>query len=331
MRTSLRIGIVSSSIAVAGSAALAAAAPAGAAPSSYKSTATGQSGQVTVNSSQLPGITVTATPGNSPKSQSVSSTQVVQALQGVPALGPSLAAAFHSTNPSGVDLVTATANADGSSAACAEVFGGDCTASGQGQPVVIHLALTSLPNTQLTSSLQGITGAALVLTINGPTASCSTGPGGSNPQASDSAADISASVENGTGGTVFGPVKVHGGDLFSQLGALQLPSALASQLPLSVSVAPGHHSVGGGAASATAAEIGLNSTGSNLFDIKGASASCGPTSGNGGGGGGNGGGGGTGTGGTGPGNGESHLNRIGTDLGRSTAPAEPWLALNGMP
>lgn len=330
VRTSLRIGIAGSSIAFAGSAALAALAPAaGAAPSagSYQSTATGQSGQVTVNTTVLPAITETATPGNSPKTGYIGSGQVLSALQGVPAAGPSLVSAFQNANPGGTDLVTASANANGSSAACAAVLGSDCTASAAPNPLVIKLGLSDLPVTQLTSSLGNLTGASLVLTINGPQANCATGPGGSNPTASDSPAKITGSVQTANGSQVGPSIGLNGGDIFSQLGSLGLPS-LASQIPLNLTITPGSTSIGSGSASATAAEVGLSASGSNLFDIKGASAACGPSAP------------GSSGPGTGPGSssgsspsttGEQPLKGIGTDEGTSSpAQAKPWLALNGM-
>lgn len=327
VRTSLRIGIVGSSMAFAGSAALAALAPAAGAAGSYQSTATGRSGQVTINTTVLQAITETATPGNSPKTGSIGSGQVLSALQGVPTAGPALVSAFQNANPGGTDLVTASANADGSSAACAQVLGSDCTASGQPHPLVIKLGLSDLPATQLTSSLGNLTGASLVLTITGPQATCATGPGGSNPTANDSQPTVVATVLTASGSQVGPAIRLGSGQIFGQLGSIGLPS-LASQIPLALTITPGSTSVGSGSASATAAEVGLSASGSNLFDIKSASASCGPSTP------------GSSVPGTGPGapggsspstTGEKPLKGIGTDEGRSQAPAaEPWLALNGM-
>lgn len=327
MRTSLRIGIVGSGVAVAGSAALAALAPAaGAAPgASYRSTATGTSGKVTVTNAVLTPLTETATPGNSPKAGHISSAQVLSALQGVPTAGPALVSAIQNANPGGAALVTVSASADGSTAACATVLGSDCTAGGRPNPVVIKLGLRDLPVTQLTSALQNLVNPSLVLTVNGPRANCATGPGGSSPTASQSDGDVTATIQDASGHSVGPAIGLHSGDVFSQLGGLGLPS-LGGQIPLTLTITPGSHIVGNKASSATAAELGLSSSGSNIFDVKSATAACGagalsqvP--------------------GTRPGTtgrapstpGERPLKGIGTDEGRSAAPARPWLALNGMP
>lgn len=353
MRTSVRVGIVGSSIAVVGSAALAAVAPsAGAVPSagSYKSTATSTSGQVTVGGTPQSLLSATATPGNSPKTGSVGSAQLLSALNGVPTVGPDLVAAFKSGNPGGTDLVTVSSNASsgGTSAGCAAVLAADCT-SGGSHPFVIKLGLGDLaaglgstPLGGVLASLPDPTKDSIVLTINGPRATCTAGPGGSGLTASESPADIVASVEDANGQQVAPPIPIHGGDILSQLSGLGLPSSVAQQVPLTVTTSPGSKTVSGGKAVATAGELGLGASGTSLFDVKGATASCGPntqTTGTGGGTGP-----GTGPGSTGPGStvpgstgtapstsGEKPLTGIKTDEGRSSITSEPWLALNGMP
>jgi hypothetical protein len=158
VRTSTRIGIVGSSVAVAGSAALAAFAPsagaaAGQASSArYDSTATATVGSVDIDGNTQSLLAATATSGDSPHSASIGSGQVLSAVQGVPTLGPALATAFEKANPGGTDLVTesATASPDGTSTACAAILAADCTT--KPMSLVLNLGLGDLPAVSSPSS-----------------------------------------------------------------------------------------------------------------------------------------------------------------------------------
>jgi hypothetical protein len=342
VRTSTRIGIVGSSVVAAGGAAFGAVAPAAyAAPSatSYHATASSSSGDVTIGNQKIQLEKTAAYPGHSPEHGSIGTAQLIPVLQGVPGIGPALVKAIQTANPSGLDVVTvsADANASGNSSACAAVLAADCTSSSH--PLKLDLGLADLGITTLTGALSSVTGVALQITLNGPTATCTESANGQGT-ANDSPVDATAQLVDSTGQPLAQtpPIQLHGGDILSQLGGLGLPSTGAS---LGLILNGGSKSVSNGKATATALEVGLTSGGSTLLDVKGATVTCGPNgASNGGGGGGTGGGGtggnGGGTGGLGTGtgpttNGEAPLTGIGTDEGRSTAPAQPWNALAGMP
>jgi hypothetical protein len=158
VRTSTRIGIVGSSVAVAGSAALAAFAPSAGATTGqassarYNSTATATVGSVDIDGNAQSLLTTTATSGDSPHSASIGSGQVLSALQGVPTLGPALVTAFEKANPGGTDLVTesATASPDGTSTACAAILAADCTT--KPMSLILNLGLGDLPAASSSSS-----------------------------------------------------------------------------------------------------------------------------------------------------------------------------------
>jgi hypothetical protein len=158
VRTSTRIGIVGSSVAVAGSAALAAFTPSAGATTGqassarYNSTATATVGSVDIDGNTQSLLTTTATSGDSPHSASIGSGQVLSALRGVPALGPALVTAFGKANPGGTDLVTesATASPDGTSTACAAILAADCTT--KPMSLVLNLGLGDLPAASSPSS-----------------------------------------------------------------------------------------------------------------------------------------------------------------------------------
>lgn len=360
MRTSMRIGIVGSSVAVAGSAALAAVAPsAGAAPAArassagYHSKANAGVGVVTIDGTKVSLLSASADSanGSAAHSDSIGSGQLLTALQNVPTLGPVLAAAFQQANPGHFDLATvaATASTNGTSAGCAAVLAADCTSGGQLRSLILKVGLADLPAgllpssvTNLVSQLGGsLADYAVVLTLNGPRASCAVGPaGGSDVSATDNPAGAEVDIQaNGKSILPTGPISLSTGAIFAQLFAAEkgsplgsLLSALSAKLPLGVIVNTNSRKYSAGPkATATADELGLTSNGTTIFDVKLASASCGPNteaassapvpsptpS-------------------TGPGtsstSGEKPLTGIQTDEGRSTVPAaKSWLALNGMP
>lgn len=356
MRKSTRISIVGSGVAVAGTVAIAALAPGAAASpgqasaTTYNSTATATIGDLILGGTSQSLLPVTATTGNSPKSASIGSAPLISALNGVPVIGPPLAAAFQAANPSYTDVATerATASAGGTSTACAAVLAADCTSTPN--PVVLNVGfndLSSVLGTLPTPLPGGLSAYDLVLTLHGPQASCSAGPAGSG-QLSANADVAGATAEITQNGTpVAGPVTLDGGSIWNQLltaagntsvlaPALQL---LNSNAPLSLIINPNStKSTSGSTATATAGELGLASGGTTLLDAKTVSVSCGPntmaattspspspsspT---------------TGTPAPSPTTGapsptgEEPLGGIQTDEGRSSVPAGSWLALNGMP
>ncbi|MBO0803022.1 MAG: hypothetical protein J2P25_08105 [Nocardiopsaceae bacterium] len=348
MRKSTRIGIVGSSVAVAGSAALAAFAPsagatpsAGGAPSSsgYHSSATATVGAVDVAGVSQSLASASATTGNSPASDSIGSGTVLSVLQGVPApLGPALVAAFNNANPGNTDLVSesATASANGTSTACAAILSANCTT--KPMSLILRVGLGDLtsslpaPLSGLTGPLKGVTslaGYSLVLSINGPRASCTAGPAGSGEvSATDNPGGVVASITDPNGQTVPGTqVSLQTGDIFAQLPGL--PSGLG---PLTLTFDPNSRKyTSGSVATATTGELGLSAGSTQIFNVTAAKATCGPnkavttsapkpspsgapapagstTS------------------------GEKPLSGIQTDEGRSSIPAaDSYLALNGMP
>lgn len=352
----MRIGIVSSSVAVIGwGAALAALAPSAGATSgqassaSYDSTATATVGEVNIAGTDQSLLTTTATSGDSPKSANIGSGQVLSALRGVPTLGSAINVTFQHANPGHTDLVSesATASPDGTSTACAAILSADCTT--RPMSLIVKLGLTDLtsaldgtPLVGLIKQLPDPLGAyEVALTLNGPRASCSAGPAGSGDvSATDNPAGASLDIRaNGKSVLPNGPVAVSGGDVFAQvLSAVKgspvtpLLQALTSKAPLTLTLDPNSRKyTSGSKATATAGELGLSSGGTTIFDVKAATVSCGanteaagatpaPSSPSG------------SSPSTGSTSGEKPLSGIQTDEGRSSVPAaQSYLALNGMP
>lgn len=360
MRTSTRIGIIGSSFAVAGSAALAALAPSAVASSGYNSTAKASSGTVNVGGDAVPAASASATPSNSPQADAVPSSDLTSELQGglsgVPGLGDA------TLNGSDIVAVEATANSGGDSSACAAVLASNC--DGGGTPIVLTYDINNLLGS-LTGTGGGLlplpgalkNGGSLVVTINGPKASCSAGQNGSGLTASDDSGTASGQLLTTKGHPIGGPITLASGDILSQIGPLQkVLSEVGSSTGLNLTLGAGSASKSGGAATATAGEVGLTAAGTTVLDVKGATATCGPNeaagssgggsgsgSGGSGGQGGSGGSGGSGTtGATGPAgtsiptststSGETALGGgIQTDEGRSPSSTPGWLALNGNP
>ncbi|HEX6450099.1 MAG TPA: hypothetical protein VF060_11630 [Trebonia sp.] len=351
----MRIGIVGSSVAVIGwAAALAALAPsAGATPgqassANYDSTATAKVGEVNIAGTDQSLLTTTATSGDSPKSASIGSGQVLSALKGVPSLGSALAAAFQQANSGNTDLVSesATASHDGTSTACAAILSADCTT--RPMSLSVKLGLTDLTSALNGSPLAGlikqlpdsVDAYTVVLTLNGPWASCSAGPAGSGDvSATDNPGGASLDIRaNGKSALPNGPVALSGGAVFSQVltavkGSPVTPllQMLTSKASLTLTLNPTSRKyTSGSTATATADEIGLSSGGTTIFDVKLATVTCGPN---------------TEAAGatpapgpsesspsTGSTSGEKPLSEIQTDEGRSSIPAaQSYLALNGMP
>lgn len=352
----MRIGIVSSSVAVIGwGAALAALAPSAGAASgqassaNYDSTATATVGEVNIAGTDQSLLTTTATSGDSPKSASIGSGQVLSALQGVPTLGSALSVAFQNANPGHTDLVSesATASPDGTSTACAAVLSADCTT--RPMSLIVKLGLTDLTSALSGTPLAGLVKQlpdplgeyAVVLTLNGPRASCSAGPAGSGDvSATDNPAGASLDIRaNGQSVLPNGPVALSGGDVFSQVLTAEKASPLSPLLqmltikaPLTLTLDPNSRKyTSGSKATATTGELGLSSGGTTIFDVKTATVTCGAN---------------TEVAGATPApspagsspstssstSGEEPLSGIQTDEGRSAIPAaKSYLALSGMP
>jgi hypothetical protein len=351
----MRIGIVSSSVAVIGwGAALAALAPnAGATPgqassANYDSTATATVGEVNIAGNDQSLLTTTATSGDSPKSASIGSGQVLSALKGVPTLGSAVSMTFQNANPGHTDLVSesATASPDGTSTACAAVLSADCTT--RPMSLIVKLGLKDLTSALGGTPLSGLVNQlplplgdyVVALTLNGPRASCSAGPAGSGDvSATDNPAGASLDIRaKGKSVLPNGPVALSGGDVFGQVLNAQKSSplapllqALTSKAPLTLTLDPNSRKyTSGSKATATVGELGLSSNGTTIFDVKAATVTCGPNtevasatpvpspSGS--------------SPSTGSTSGEKPLSGIQTDEGRSAIPAaKSYLALSGMP
>lgn len=359
MRTSMRIGIVGSSIAVAGSTALAAFAPTAGAASGhassagYNSKANAALGTITIagTTRSLLSASANSANGDQANSDNIGSGQLLSALKNAPApVGPALAAALQKSNPGHFDLATvaATASTGGTSTGCAAVLAADCTAGGQLRSLVLKLGLSDLtaalagtPLANLVSQLPDpLSAYDVVLTLNGPRASCAVGPAGSaDVSATDNPAGAVVDIRaNGKSILPTGPITLSTGQIFAQLFAAEknsplgsLLSTLSAKLPLGVIVNPNSRKYSAGPkATATADELGLTSSGMTIFDVKLADASCGPN---------------TeavssapapGSSGTSPStgstSGEKPLSGIQTDEGRSAgATGARWLALTGAP
>ncbi|MCL2583481.1 MAG: hypothetical protein FWE35_13620 [Streptosporangiales bacterium] len=255
MRASTRIGIVGSGFAVVGSAALAALAPSAVASSGYNSTAAAESGSVNIGGTPATAVSASATPSNSPQASSVPSSSLTDELNG------GLQGLSGNVLSSSPDLVAveATATSSGQSSGCAIVLGSNCDDGGT--PLKFTLDAGTLAGSGV-GSLPLVT-----VIVNGPKASCSAGPDGSGLNASDDQGTITASVAGGQ------PVSLSPGDnLFGALGL----SDLGKQISITPVIGQGHHHIGGGKASATAGEIGLDGPSGPIFDVKGATTTCGP-------------------------------------------------------
>jgi hypothetical protein len=145
------------------------------------------------------------------------------------------------------------------------------------------------PSASSSSSSSGsnpLAGFQIVLTLSGPEAACTAGPPGSsggNFTATESLASASVEIlENGK--AVVPPIALSTGNILSQLPLSQLPlpkqlsSLLGSASPLDLTVNPGSTSgVGAGpVTTATAGELGLGVNGTQVLDVTGAKATCGP-------------------------------------------------------
>jgi hypothetical protein len=158
--------------------------------------------------------------------------------------------------------------------------------------------------TRLSSTGQAESGTAaapnadfqVVLTISGPEAACTAGPPGSaasNFTATQNLAAVTLDIQNGDGASVLPggkPISLKTGDALSQLPLSSLSSnstlstltssltSVLNQSPIDVTINPGSTSGAGSGpgTSATAGELGLSIGGSQVIDVTGAKAVCGP-------------------------------------------------------
>lgn len=351
-------------MAVAGSAAIAAFAPsAGATSGSYDSVASASVGAVSIAGNAETLASATATTGNSPQSDNIGSGKLLSALAAVPNIGSALESAAQAANWGNTDLVTesATATADGHSTACAAILSADCTT--KPMSLVLKLGLKDLlaalhgaaplpgGHSALTDPLSAF---QVVVTLNGPRASCAVGPEGSgDTYATDNPAGGTLDLQdNGKSLLPNGPVAISGGDLFAQLSNAmtgstdplapvlgKVVSTLGAKAPLSVTFDPNSRKyTSASKATATAGGLSISTAGAagtmNLLDVAAASATCGPN---------------TETASSpapapassspapaAPGtstatSGETPLSGIQSDEGRSVPSGNSYLALNGMP
>ena len=342
MRTSTRLGIAGSGVAVAGSAALAALAPgAVAAPGqaratpAYHSTATAEVGTVAVGHNQLDPLRVTATNANSPQDKKYTLAVLLAELNDVPVLGPAVGGALQTASPSILELASAhaTASADGVSTACATTLQASCES--MPSPVILKIkldALSSILDT-LPTPIPNLPEFALVLTLQGPQASCEAGPAGSGKLSGNAAPAGATAQITENDSPIAGPVTLSGGDVWTALAGEADPALapalnlLATGAPLNLTLDHGStSSPSGSAVTATSGELGLSTANATLLHVGGVTVHCGPNTLSGSAGPG------PGSSGTGSGTGgEKPLGGIQSDEGRSSAPARSWLALNGMP
>lgn len=158
--------------------------------------------------------------------------------------------------------------------------------------------------TRLSSTGQAESGSAaapaadyqVVLTISGPEAACTAGPPGSaasNFTATQSLAAVTLDVRNSDGASVLPgakPISLTTGSALSQLPLSSLSSnstlstltssltSVLQQSPIDVTINPGSTSGAGSGpgTSATAGELGLSIAGTQILDVTGAKAVCGP-------------------------------------------------------
>jgi hypothetical protein len=160
--------------------------------------------------------------------------------------------------------------------------------------------ILQLPVSQLSSDLGSLPGLGsvikqlpdplsaykIVLTLNGPRASCSAGPAGSGAtSATDNPAGATADLQN-NGKSVLpnGPIGLSGGELFAQLlgaanGSPLAPvlKGLANASPLEVTVDPNSRKyTSGSQASAVAGGLTLSAATRSILSVGAATANCGP-------------------------------------------------------
>lgn len=137
-------------------------------------------------------------------------------------------------------------------------------------------------------SVPDLSGFKLVLSLAGPQAACTAGPDGSSGSgftATQSLASASVEIQQ-NGKSIVGPIALKSGDILSQLPS-SLPPALTQALgnasltqasPVNLTINPGSTSGAGSGPSttATAGELGLSANGTQILDLKGAQAKCGP-------------------------------------------------------
>lgn len=133
-----------------------------------------------------------------------------------------------------------------------------------------------------------LAGYRIVLTLSGPEAACTAGPPGSsggNFTATQSLASASLDILNhGKSVLPNGPLKLSGGEVLSQLNQVPLPPQLQNALgsvpssPLGLTINPGSTSGAGSGpvTTATAGELALSVNGTQVLDVVGAKATCGP-------------------------------------------------------
>lgn len=133
-----------------------------------------------------------------------------------------------------------------------------------------------------------LAGYRIVLTLSGPEAACTAGPPGSsggNFTATQSLASASLDILNhGKSVLPNGPLKLSAGEVLSQLHQVPLPSQLRQALgsvpssPLGLTINPGSTSGAGSGpvTTATAGELALSVNGTQVLDVVGAKATCGP-------------------------------------------------------
>lgn len=305
-------------IGVGVAACAAAAVPAGAAMAgtTYNSTASAIAGYVSVAGHviPIPDNQVHATNGNSPQRAALGIGAIESALRGTP-LGRSLKA----TLPTGLNVVaeSASAHANGTSSACATLIGGDCTSNDKPQPITLSLSVADLPGVPSAPSLPAVpktplSGASgllpgsakagslpaspgdlasykIVVTVAGPTVSCTAGPAGGSSGfgATADLARVTADIQQ-NGKSVLpsgGPVVVDAGAILGKLNNLGLPKQLNHALgghglpsnAIQLAIDPNSTSgVGTGpVTTATAGEVQLAIGGHEILHLIGAKATCG--------------------------------------------------------
>lgn len=275
------------------------AATSAASPANYDSKATATMGGVSVPDVPNSALSVTAIsqPGatNSPQQAGLGSDKVLPTLTSTPGLGAALAGALKAANPGSAQLaeVTATASHSGTSTGCAAILSADC-APGQAKPLVLRLGLSgltsalgasALPLSNVTRQLPDpLADYSVVVTIDGPRATCSAGPAGSGQlESASSVAGATVDLQdNGKSVLPTGAAPVRNGSVFTALqGAAKnsplsaVLSAVSSATPLTVALSPGSHSASGSAATATTGRVSLADGTVNLLDLRSATVTCG--------------------------------------------------------
>lgn len=306
MRTPTRIGIAGLSVAALGwGAALGFMAPSANAASSVAGSASYDSkASATMGGASVPdvpnsalSVTAIAQPGssNSPQLAGLGADKVLPTLKSAPGLGAALASALRAANPGSAQLaeVKATAAHSGTSTACATVLSADC-APGRAKPLVLRLGLPGLTSALGASALSlpsvtrqlpdPLADYSVVLTIDGPRATCSAGPAGSGQfRSASTVAGATVDLQDkGKSVLPAGATPLTGGSVFTSLlsAARNSPlnavlSAVSSATPLTVTLSPGSHTASGSAATATTGQVGLASGTVNLLDVRSATVTCG--------------------------------------------------------